>query len=91
MKFSNSHNSHNSQLGTQHVIDVSWSERWQVYQRLNELDIPCHCQSNQPLQVEITNPQIAIQVWSVVRQVKAYRQDLICHLKDCLRLRYQAL
>jgi hypothetical protein len=43
------------------------------------------------LQVEITNPQIAIQVWSVVRQVKAYRQDLICHLKDCLRLRYQAL
>ncbi len=88
MKFSNSHN---SQLGTKHVIDVSLVDRWQVCQRLNELDISCHCQSNQPLQVEIPNPQIAIQVWSVVRQVKASRQDLICHLQDCLRLRYQEL
>lgn len=88
MKFSNSYN---SQIGIQHIIDVNYIDRWQVYHRLNELDISCHCQSNQPLQVEITNPQIALQVWSVVRQVKASRQDLICHLKNCLRLRYQSL
>ena len=88
MKFSNSDN---SKLGIQQIIDVNPIDRWQVYYRLNELDIPCHCRTNQTLQVEITNPQIALQVWSVVRQVKASRQDLVCHLNTCFLLRYQAL
>ncbi|TAF06351.1 MAG: hypothetical protein EAZ77_12390 [Nostocales cyanobacterium] len=80
--------SFSSEAGIRHVVEVSWSDRWQVYQRLNELDIPCRCESNQPLQVQINNLQIAVQLWSVVRQFKASRQDLICTLEDCWRIRY---
>ncbi|MBD2293832.1 hypothetical protein H6G06_10075 [Anabaena sphaerica FACHB-251] len=81
--------SSSSETGIKYVVEVNWADRWQVYQRLNELDIPCRCETNQPLQVEIANPQIAVQLWSVVRQFTASRQDLIGSLEDCWRSRYQ--
>jgi hypothetical protein len=82
--------SHNSQIGINQIVEVNWSERWQVYQRLNELDIPCCCKANQPLQVKISNTHTAIQVWSVVRQLNASRQDLVNCLENCWRIKYQA-
>ena len=69
---------------------MNWGDRWQVYQRLIELDIPCYCAINQPLQVELSSSQVAIQVWSVVRQFTSSRQDLICNLENCWSTRYQA-
>lgn len=78
-----------SETGIRQIIEVSWADRWQVYQRLNELDIPCCCETNQPLRVEVTNPQIAVQLWSVMRQLTASRQDLISSLENCWRSRYQ--
>ncbi len=78
-------------LGTdrKHVIDINWADRWQVYQRLQELDIICVCETNQPLMVEIHNPTAAIQIWSVIQQFTASRQDLIGNLEKCWRCRYQ--
>lgn len=80
-----------SETEIKYVIEVSWADRWLIYQRLNELDICCYCDTNQPLQVEINDPQILIQVWSVVRKLNASRQDLIFHLNDCWRLRHEKI
>ncbi|NJM72925.1 MAG: hypothetical protein HC862_23820 [Scytonema sp. RU_4_4] len=68
-----------------YIIEVNRVDRWQIYRRLQELDIPCWCETNQPLTVEISNPTAAIQLWSVVQQFTTNRQDLIRNLKKCWR------
>lgn len=65
------------------MAEVSWADRWQVYHRLQELAIPCWCATNQPLRVEITHIAAAVQLWSVVRQLTAPRQDLVSALERC--------
>jgi hypothetical protein len=65
------------------TISVARQDRWQVYQRLQELDISCSCTSEQPLQTQIQSPTDALQVWSVVQQITAPRQDLVFWLKRC--------
>jgi hypothetical protein len=70
-----------SQTKQTYVVEVNWLDRWQVYQRLQELDIPCWCEANEPLKVEITSPVAAIQLWSVMQQFTASRQALISLLK----------
>lgn len=82
-------NSSSPDIGQKLVLEVSWADRWQVYQRLSELEIPCCCETNQPLQVEITHPNAAIQLWSVTRRFMASRQDLINTLENCWRIRHQ--
>lgn len=72
------------------VIDINWADKWQVYQRLRELDIPCGCEVNQPLRVEIATPISALQLWSVMRQITASRQDKIRSLEHCWCLRHQS-
>ncbi|MBD2419100.1 hypothetical protein H6G54_15615 [Anabaena cylindrica FACHB-243] len=81
--------SFSSETGIKHVVEVNWADRWQVYQRLRELEIPSRCETNQPLQVQITSPQVVVQLWSVVRQFTASRQELICTLEQCWHSRYQ--
>ena len=66
-----------------YIVEVNWPDRWQIYRRLQELDIPCRCETNQPLTVEISNPTAAIQLWSVVQQFTGCRQDLVSTLKKC--------
>lgn len=73
--------SFSSEVETRHTLEVNWADRWQVYQRLQELEIPCWCESNQPLQVEITHPLAIIQLWSVMRQFTVSRQDIISSLE----------
>ncbi|BAY91683.1 MULTISPECIES: Asr1405/Asl0597 family protein [unclassified Tolypothrix] len=73
--------SFSSEVETRHTLEVNWADRWQVYQRLQQLEIPCWCESNQPLQVEITNPLAIIQLWSVMRQFSVSRQDIISSLE----------
>ena len=55
------------------IVEISWTERWQVYRRLQELSIPCQCMSNQPLVAQFEDVTAAIQLWSVVRQVTLRR------------------
>ncbi|MFQ4145078.1 Asr1405/Asl0597 family protein [Chlorogloeopsis sp. ULAP02] len=81
--------SFSSKLQEKHVIEVNWAERWLVYQRLQELDIPCWCEANEPLTVQIDNTLAAIQVWSVMRQFTVSRQELIWTLELCWQHRHQ--
>lgn len=72
-----------------YTVDVDWADRWQVYQRLKELGIPCSCGTNQPLTVEIGNTIAAVQLWSVVRQFTTARAELIRSLELCWYKRYK--
>lgn len=65
------------------IVEINWAARWQLYQRLQELDIPCWCATQQPLMARISNTTAAIQVWSASRQLTASRQDLVCWLERC--------
>ncbi|WP_414529082.1 Asr1405/Asl0597 family protein [Nodularia chucula] len=78
-----------SEIENNFVLGVEWVDRWQVYQRLKELDIPCWCETNQPLCVEINHPLAIIQVWSVIQQLRASRQDLIWGLEQSWKSRYR--
>ncbi len=69
------------------IIKVEWPDRWPVYYRLKALEIECSCQTNQPLRAAPSNPQTAIQLWSVVKQFTANRQDLIDWLNQCWQLK----
>jgi hypothetical protein len=81
--------SFSSEIESKHVVEVNWVDRWQVYQRLKELDIPCSCGTNQPLEVEISSATAAVQLWSVMRRCSACRQEQISTLECCWKSRYQ--
>jgi hypothetical protein len=65
------------------AIEVQSQDRWQIYHRLQELEIPCQCAFYQPLMVWVDHPLAAIQVWSVVQQVTTRRQQQIDRLEAC--------
>ena len=77
--------SHESEV--REMVAVDWLDRWQVYQRLQELDVPCRCYTNEPLTVQIANGVAAIQLWSVAKQLTAPRQELVCWLERCWQQR----
>ncbi len=68
------------------IISVNWADRWTVYYRLQALQIPCECFTNQPLRVQIGSPTAAIQVWSVMQQMTASRDQLLQWLEDCWQI-----
>ncbi|WP_414752914.1 Asr1405/Asl0597 family protein [Anabaena sp. CCY 9910] len=70
-----------SEVEEKSVVEVDWADRWQVYQRLQELEIPCWCEANQPLKVELVTPMTVVQLWSVMRQFTSSRRDLIYSLE----------
>lgn len=61
-------------------------ERWEVYQRLRELQIPCRCRCHQPLEVELTSPLMVWQFWNVTRRVFGSRETLTHYLEQCWQL-----
>jgi hypothetical protein len=67
-------------------VVVECPDRWQVYRRLQELDISCQCGSYQALTVEMTGTDTIVQVWSVVNRTKRSRSELIDGLETCWRL-----
>lgn len=71
----------NLQLGQ--TFKIQGIDRWQVYRRLDELAVPCWCAPHQPLQVRIDNTTIALQVWSVLKQFTASKQELCEWLEGC--------
>lgn len=68
------------------AIGIKFSERWQVYYRLQELGITCACESNQPLQIKITSPLAVFQVWNVLRRQTTTRSELIEWLETCWQI-----
>lgn len=65
------------------VVVISRSDRWQAYQRLKSLEVPCWCEKQGCLQVEVNSPLAAIQLWSVMQQFSGSRQQLITWLHRC--------
>lgn len=59
------------------------SERWEIYQRLQELEVICSCQSHQPLRVNLQTPTDLMLFWSVSRRVLSDRTTLLDWLNDC--------
>ena len=68
------------------MVPVECGDRWQVYFRLKELEIPCQCKSYQPLLVDVQSAQSLVQVWSVVKQVSTPRLELAQWLNQCWHL-----
>lgn len=64
-------------------IQVDSILRWNIYHRLLDLSIPCSCETGKPLQVCIENPVDALQLWSVIRQATASRNEHIDWLNTC--------
>lgn len=64
-------------------VTVKWTDRWLVYQRLQELSIPCQCNATQPLRAQIDSPLAALQLWSISQQLNASREQLVEHLQRC--------
>ena len=62
-------------------ITVSCEDRWQVYHRLQELNIHCQCGGFQPLEVEIKTATEAVQLWSIARRVSQPREKLATALE----------
>jgi len=72
-----------------HSVGINNTERWTIYHRLQELDIPCICSTNKPLKVQLDHPCAIAQLCSVVRQSTASRSELINRLEDCWELKSQ--
>lgn len=67
------------------VLELNAIARWDVCNRLRELSIPCHCANGQPLQVDVSTVNSAIQVWCVVQQLTASRETTVDRLERCWR------
>ena len=65
------------------TVTVDCCDRWQVYHRLQELEIPCQCGGFESLRVQIKTPADAIQLWSIVRRVSESRLVLADSLQRC--------
>jgi hypothetical protein len=69
------------------IVEIRSENRWQIYFRLCELEIPCWCTAYQPLTVKIDSAIALIQVWSVVKQATAPRSHLVERLETCWKLK----
>lgn len=78
----------NAEAKISQIVRVSQMDRWLVYQRLQQLEIPCQCFSNKPLQVEISNTKEAIQLWSAVKQITSSRSELIDWIDSCWQINF---
>ncbi len=66
-----------------HPLLIPRGDRWQIYRRLRELEIPCACPEDGGFEVEVNNPVAAVQVWSVIQHHTAARQQLVQWLESC--------
>ncbi len=71
------------------VVNVAWGDRWQIYHRLTELEIPCKCSTGELLEVIVETPTAALQVWSVARQQLVQRSEMVNWLEQCFSNEYQ--
>ncbi|MBD2095483.1 hypothetical protein H6F90_09960 [Trichocoleus sp. FACHB-591] len=75
----------NSPVGQ--VVTVSRCDRWQVYQRLQELGVQCWCAGDGTLSVEVQTVGEAVQLRSVIQHLTAARTELIDWLDLCWQLK----
>jgi len=73
-----------------HAVAIDRNERWDIYHRLRQLDIPCICATNKPLKVQLDHPNAIAQLCSVVKRSTASRSQLIDLLNDCWKIKSQS-
>jgi hypothetical protein len=66
-------------------IATARCDRRQIAQRLQDLDLACTCLDDGSLQVDISHPIAALQLWSVMQQFTASRSALVDRLTQCWR------
>jgi hypothetical protein len=72
-----------SDTSYEQVVQIPLSERWQVYQRLQDLKIPCSCLSDGLLRVQVNSCITALLLRSTLMQIQKPRQELIEWLERC--------
>ena len=65
------------------VSKIKRSERWSVYRRLKELDIPCWCPQDGSLCIEIDCCINAILLRSTIQQFISTRSESVAWLERC--------
>ena len=68
------------------IVDAVCGDQWQIYHRLQELEISCKCSTGKPLTVTVETPTAAVQVWRVARQPSLDRSQLVDWLDRCFTL-----
>lgn len=69
------------------VIELDRVTRWNVYRRLQELNLVCECGCDRPLTVAVQTPADALLVWSVVQATTQPKLSLTDHLERCWQQR----
>jgi hypothetical protein len=67
-------------------VELQGPERWTIGDRLRQLGLPVTCAMGQPLRIEVSTAQAALQCWSVMRSHQASRSQLADWLEDCFRM-----
>lgn len=72
-----------TQLNPGQVIAIDRSRRWQICQRLQELDIFCECLADGSLRVLVNTPVALLQLRSVLQQESLSPRTLADQLERC--------
>ena len=67
-------------------IAIAQGDRWLLYSRLQDLQIPCWCLKDGSLWAEVENCSTVILIHGVMRQLFAPRQELVDWLNRCWRM-----
>ncbi|EKF01475.1 hypothetical protein FDUTEX481_07922 [Tolypothrix sp. PCC 7601] len=65
------------------ILHIPLSDRWLIYQRLQDLMIDCSCLADGSLRVQVNNRREALLIRSTVMQFLASRQELVDWLERC--------
>ncbi|MGF1568557.1 MAG: Asr1405/Asl0597 family protein [Nodosilinea sp.] len=69
--------------GWGHIATVSRCDRWSIYHRLQELNIPCACPADGTLRVEANYATDLVLARSAIRQFLTSRQEDVSWLERC--------
>ena len=75
-----------SNLSKYQTIEIDRTNCWSAYHRFQDLAIESCLSTGKPLQVKISDPRTAVQVWSVIKQVTGSRCELIDWLEHCWQI-----
>lgn len=67
-------------------IAIAQGDRWLLYTRLRDLQIPCWCLKDGSLWAEVEQCSTVILIHSVMRELFAPRQELVDWLNRCWQM-----
>lgn len=65
------------------LVSVHRCDRWSIYHRLQDLNIPCACPADGTLRVEVNHAVALLLVHSIVRQFITPRKETVDWLERC--------